>query len=157
MIPTLDLILGQDKRNPYEGSEEQAEKSKDYRWLTWAAAPLQFAVVIWSVWVVSHIPLTVVEIIGFTLSVGITGGVQGINISHELVHRHNRLENFLGQLMLWTVSYMHWGIEHVAGHHRNVATPEDPATSRNGENFYCFFPRTVIGSFKAHGRSNKRG
>ncbi|UUZ61059.1 hypothetical protein [Nocardioides sp. B-3] len=36
-----------------------------------------------------------------------------------------------------------------------MATPEDPASSRPGENFYQFWPRTVGGSLKSarHWRS----
>ena len=37
-------------------------------------------------------------------------------------------------------------LEHNVGHHTNVATPNDPATSRFNESFYRFLPRTLIGS-----------
>jgi alkane 1-monooxygenase len=43
--------------------------------------------------------------------------------------------------------YMHFFIEHNNGHHRNVATPLDPATSKCGETFYNFLPKTIIGGF----------
>ena len=36
--------------------------------------------------------------------------------------------------------------EHIYGHHLNVATKEDPATARRGENFYFYFIRCVINS-----------
>ena len=42
--------------------------------------------------------------------------------------------------------YGHFRIEHVYGHHKNVATKEDPATARKGENFYFYFIRCVINS-----------
>ncbi|WP_458295165.1 fatty acid desaturase [Nocardioides terrisoli] len=45
--------------------------------------------------------------------------------------------------------YGHFYIEHNRGHHVRVATPEDPASSRYGENFYQFWPRTVGGSLKS--------
>ena len=32
------------------------------------------------------------------------------------------------------------------GHHKHVATKEDPATARRGENFYFYFIRCVISS-----------
>lgn len=35
---------------------------------------------------------------------------------------------------------------HELGLHRRVATPEDPASSKMDESFWCFLPRTVIGS-----------
>lgn len=85
------------------------------------------------------------ETIGFIFSIGVSSGVMGINVSHELQHRVNhKVEPFLARVMLWTVLYMHWAIEHVAGHHKNVATYEDPATARYGETFYAFWFRTVF-------------
>ena len=71
-------------------------------------------------------------------------------VAHELVHRVNsRLEPLLGRALLMTVCYMHWGIEHVVGHHRMVSTPEDPTSSRRGESFYAFWPRTVFGTMRS--------
>jgi alkane 1-monooxygenase len=37
----------------------------------------------------------------------------------------------------------------VLGHHRAVATPDDPATSRRGESLYRFYPRTVLGGLRS--------
>ena len=49
-------------------------------------------------------------------------------------------------LLLIVCCYGHFRIEHIYGHHRNVATKEDPATARRGENFYFYFIRCVINS-----------
>ena len=43
----------------------------------------------------------------------------------------------------------HFFVEHNRGHHVRVATPEDPASSRFGENFYEFLPRSVAGSLRS--------
>jgi alkane 1-monooxygenase len=61
------------------------------------------------------------------------------------VHRRHRFERALGEILLASVSYTHFAIEHVHGHHRHVGTPHDPATARLGESFYRFLPRTVLG------------
>lgn len=45
--------------------------------------------------------------------------------------------------------YMHFTYEHLYGHHRRVATPEDPATSIKGQTVYSFFPQTFFGSYKS--------
>lgn len=45
--------------------------------------------------------------------------------------------------------YMHFTYEHVYGHHRRVATPEDPATAVLGQSLYDFLPRTFLGSYKS--------
>ena len=44
--------------------------------------------------------------------------------------------------------YTHFVLEHSSGHHRNVATREDPATARLGQTFYGFFPTSVYGGLK---------
>ncbi|MCX5744570.1 MAG: hypothetical protein NT062_18930, partial [Proteobacteria bacterium] len=59
------------------------------------------------------------------------------------------VESVLGPIpttALAQTCYGHFYIEHNRGHHVRVATPEDPASSRVGENFYQFLPRTVWGS-----------
>lgn len=45
--------------------------------------------------------------------------------------------------------YGHFYIEHNRGHHVRVATPEDPASSRFGESFWTFLPRSVWGSLRS--------
>jgi alkane 1-monooxygenase len=36
-------------------------------------------------------------------------------------------------------------VAHVKGHHKLVATHEDPASARRGENLYAFAIRSIIG------------
>jgi alkane 1-monooxygenase len=43
--------------------------------------------------------------------------------------------------------YMHFTIEHLYGHHKKVATPDDPATSQKGMTLYQFLPKSIIGSY----------
>ena len=43
--------------------------------------------------------------------------------------------------------YMHFTYEHLFGHHKRVATEEDPASAEVGINLYKFFPRTFFGSY----------
>ena len=53
-----------------------------------------------------------------------------------------------GKILLLPALYMHFFIEHNRGHHKNVATPLDPASARAGESVYAFWVRSVIGSYK---------
>ena len=73
----------------------------------------------------------------------------GIANAHELGHKTNSLERWLAKLVLAPSGYGHFVVEHNRGHHVRVATPEDPASSRMGESFWVFLPRTVIGSLKS--------
>ncbi len=54
----------------------------------------------------------------------------------------------MAKLVLAVVGYGHFFIEHNKGHHRDVATPMDPATSRMGESIYSFSLREIPGAFK---------
>lgn len=45
--------------------------------------------------------------------------------------------------------YMHFTVEHLYGHHKNVGTPSDPASARLGELLYSFVPKSVVGSLKS--------
>ena len=53
------------------------------------------------------------------------------------------------KITLAQTCYGHFYIEHNRGHHVRVATPEDPASSRFGETFWEFLPRSVWGSLKS--------
>ena len=75
-------------------------------------------------------------------------GATGITIAHELGHKRPPLDRFLSRLLLVTVSYGHFTVEHNRGHHVRVATPEDPATARYGESFWRFLPRTLTGKLR---------
>lgn len=147
VVPLLDALLGLDTRNP---SDDEARGGRwAFRLLTWLAVPVQGALVLGGAYLLATRPYTLAEIVGLTLSVGVTTGAMGITVAHELVHRTSRLDRFLGQLLLLLVGYMHWGIEHVAGHHKWVATPRDPATSRRGESVFAFVVRSVVGSYRS--------
>lgn len=94
--------------------------------------------------------------VGLAVSIGCIGGI-GINTAHELGHQKESHERWLSKLALAQSFYGHFYIEHNRGHHVRVATPEDPASSRVGESFYRFWPRTVFGSLKsAWGLERKR-
>ena len=79
---------------------------------------------------------------GAILTTSINSGVS-IVIAHELVHRPKKWERLLGRIILWTVNYMHFETEHIRGHHRTVATAEDPASAPAWMSLYTFFVTTV--------------
>ncbi len=130
VIPILDLLLGVNELNPTAAQTKAHSDDLAFKAITWITVPIQLALVVWGAYTITTQSLTLVELTGLTLSIGISGGVIGTNVAHELVHRFNRFERFLGLTLLWTVSYMHWAIEHVQGHHVRVATPDDPAVMK---------------------------
>lgn len=147
ILPILDSFVGGDSTNPDEADVPALQNEKYYRYITYAWSYLQVGFVIWAVYAVAVTPMTWYEWIGFVISVGICTGGIGITVAHELGHKNTKFEQFLSKLVLMTVCYMHFFIEHNKGHHVNVSTYHDPATARKGESFYKFYPRTVIGSY----------
>jgi len=111
--------------------------------------PLQYLLIIWACWATSKYDFTTAQLIGIIASTGINAGVMGINIAHELIHKNTWIEKTLGKILLTSVCYGHWFIEHIYGHHDRVSTPNDPATSRKNETFYSFWPRCVWGTIKS--------
>ena len=149
VVPVADLVLGTDVANPPEWAEKQLEDDRYYRWCTYLFLPMQLVALGFSCWLVTQRPdLAWVDWLGFALTVGAVGGV-GINTSHELGHKKPKHERWLAKLALAQVAYGHFFVEHNRGHHTRVATPEDPASSRMGESFWAFLPRTVVGSVQS--------
>jgi alkane 1-monooxygenase len=88
--------------------------------------------------------------LGAILSTGITFAALGTNVGHELTHRTtDRGAMVAGRWLLAVTFDAEFAIEHVYGHHRRLATSEDPASARRGEHFYSFLWRSVIGQTKS--------
>lgn len=85
--------------------------------------------------------------VGIALTLGLLNGGLGITVAHELLHKPKVVDKAMAHMLLTNVGYLHWANEHLVGHHRHVATPNDPATARRGESLYAFLPRTVVCSF----------
>ena len=146
ITPIADLLIGTDKSNPLPDEESRVKDMFRFRLITFLCIPIQLFIITWALFIFNNSSLTTSESVGLILSAGITSGILGINIAHELSHRlDNKLEPLLARILLLTTGYVHWSIEHVYGHHRTVATPDDPATAKNGETIISFIPKTIIG------------
>ncbi len=148
IVPAIDLIAGRDGTNPPDDLIEALEKDKYYRWVTYLFLPIQYAGFVGAFWLMTHSDISTVDKVGLAISIGCIGGI-GINTAHELGHKRESHERWLSKIALAQSFYGHFYIEHNRGHHVRVATPEDPASSRFGENFYQFWPRTVFGSVRS--------
>jgi alkane 1-monooxygenase len=121
------------------------ETPRAYRFLPILYVPIQLAVIAWALFVARE--TSGVGLAAFALSIGVTTGVFGVLAAHELVHGHDRAERTLGLALLTGMTYRHFRIAHVYGHHRYAATDRDPASARLGEGFYAFLVRTVATQF----------
>lgn len=147
LVPLLDQCLGEDANNPPEALVATLEADRWYRWLTWLAVPAVWLTVAAAAWVAVAGGLGAFGWLGLALSAGWTSAA-GINAAHELGHKKGRVEPWLARFALAPAGYGHFVVEHVRGHHRDVATPEDPASARFGESYYRFILREVPGAFR---------
>src|SRR6188768_777453 len=162
VVPAIDLVAGLDRSNPPGDVIEALEKDRYYRWITYLFLPIQYIGFVGAFYLIAEGDplglqgdLSTFEKLGLAISIGCIGGI-GINTAHELGHKREANERWLSKIALAQSFYGHFYIEHNRGHHVRVATPEDPASSRVGESFYAFWPRTVLGSLKSAWRIEKR-
>ncbi|WP_375482828.1 alkane 1-monooxygenase [uncultured Jatrophihabitans sp.] len=148
LIPSLDLVIGDDASNAPEEAVAWLDQDRYYRWVTYLFLPCQFAAWFTGFWLMTrHGGLGVVDRIGIAVTLAMLNGV-AINTAHELGHKKEHLERWFARIALAPCGYGHFFIEHNRGHHVRVATPVDPASSRLGESFWRFWPRTVAGSVR---------
>ncbi|MFT4969424.1 MAG: alkane 1-monooxygenase [Chitinophagales bacterium] len=147
LVPILDALLPSTTYNMTKVEEDIAKSSRVYDCLVYLIVPLQYFLVFYTMYRLSLGGYTWVEYVGYISALGLACGIFGINIAHELGHRSKKYEQFLSKSLLLTSLYMHFFIEHNQGHHKNVSTTDDPASSREGEIIYFFFFRSVIGGY----------
>jgi alkane 1-monooxygenase len=148
IAPLLEFLIGKNDANPPESVIPSLERDPYYRWCVFLFLPVQFASLAWACARWGSGDLSLIDSLGLALTVGIAGGV-AINAAHELGHKSERLERWLSKIALAQTGYGQFFVEHNRGHHVRVATPEDPASSRLGESFWAFLPRTIAGSLRS--------
>ena len=139
VIPLLELFIKPQPGNMSETEEELAKADRKYDILIYLVVLLQYVALYWFLRGMAHDKLTWVDTLGRIWVMGLLCGVFGINVGHELGHRVNKWEQTLAKALLLTSLYMHFFTEHNKGHHKRVATPEDPSSARYGEPVYIFY------------------
>jgi len=147
LVPIFDVLFGSDKTNPPEEVVPQLDEDQYYRYLTFLAIPLHFLGLGVAIWFVGNYQMDPLFYIGFSVVAGIYGGLC-LNTAHEIGHKNTKLDKLLARIVLAIPAYGHFCIEHNNGHHRDVSTPEDPASSRMGESIYRFMLREIPGAAK---------
>lgn len=148
LIPLLDEIFSLDLRNPTKEEEKKLENNLFFKFPLYLTVIMDWIFTFWSLNYCINQDFNLFKFIGY---IGVMGTFSGsnINIAHELNHKNNSLDQLLGTLTLSKNLYMYFYIEHNFGHHRNVATPIDPATSKLNQSLFQFFPQTIFGSLKS--------
>ncbi len=147
LLPLLDYWFPNDHCNPPEAVVPQLETDPYYRYLIYAAVPLHILVLIGGAWFVARFQPHWLGLLGLSLLVGAVSGMC-LNLGHELGHKKLKADQLMAKLALAVPFYGHFTVEHNAGHHSQVATPEDCASARFGENIYRFALREVPGGLR---------
>lgn len=145
-MPLGDRLLGEDRSNPPEAAVPALEADSYYRWITWAVVPILCFGFVYNLVFLGMHDLPWHGTLAVIIATGSMLGF-GLNLGHELGHKKAWMDRKLALLTLALGGYGHFSIEHNRGHHRWVATPEDPASSRMGESIWRFVWREMPGAF----------
>lgn len=156
-VPLLELTLKPDAGNMDKKIAHDEKNKTLYDWILYMAVPMQLGFLIYFLFIIQSTPVGSLEFFGRISSMGLLCGVLGINVGHELGHRLNRTEQFLGEVLLLTSLDTHFLPYHNAGHHRNVATRADSATAIRNQSLFSFWITSHFGSYsEAWQLENKR-
>ncbi len=147
VVPLVELFIRGRRDTLSPEAEEAVLADPLFDRLLYLIVPIQWYLLALFLVRIAAGGLAVGQFAGMVLTMGILCGVYGINVAHELGHRAQRWERTLARALLLSTLYMHFIIEHNRGHHRRVATPEDPASARYGETVYAFWVRSVVYSW----------
>jgi alkane 1-monooxygenase len=140
VMPLADVIVGRDSQ-----AGASAKSSLFYSIILWVHLPLHLVLLACFATAWTTREADSVTRLGWALSAALSCGGIGISAAHELIHRRSPYEQWIGKLLLMTVCYMHYSIEHVRGHHLAVATAEDAASARRGQSVYAFLFPSIVG------------
>lgn len=146
-IPVVEFIVKPDKSNLEAKLATDEANQNIYDWILYLAVPIQLCALIYFFYIIQNTAFGTIEYYGRITAMGMMCGVIGINVGHELGHRHERWEQFLGEIMLLSSLNTHFLPYHNAGHHRDVATPSDPATAKKNQSLFSFWITSHFGGY----------
>lgn len=147
LVPAAELFQKPDPANMEMAEEEIAKENGWYDYILYSVVLFQFAALFIFLWQMKHSSFNTFDTVGRIFTMGLLCGTFGINVGHELGHRSKQFEKIFAKALLLTSLYMHFFIEHNKGHHKNVATKNDPASARLWEPVYMFYFRSVFLSY----------
>ncbi|MFQ3340436.1 MAG: alkane 1-monooxygenase [Flavobacteriaceae bacterium] len=147
IIPFLELLLKNFDTHYSEAQKEKRLNNILFDVLLYINIPFVFGILFYGFYVLNSSLLLPYETFGIVLSLGILLATNAINVAHELGHRTSQGERTLSKLLLLPCLYMHFYLEHNLGHHKNVATPEDPATSKLNQTVYHFWATSIFNQY----------
>lgn len=155
LLVLVVLVIAELQPAPPELAEPEGP-DRMFRLLVLLYVPLQLAMTAWATYAATRPEVSAGAFASLVVALGIISGVFGMLAAHELIHSHKPIEAALGVIMLTAMTYRHFRIAHIHGHHRWAGTDRDPGTARLGESFYAFLARTVPGQIAQAWRFEQR-
>lgn len=146
-IPFLEIIMKDYDTKYDEDQKKKRLSNRIFDILLYLNIPFVFILLFFGLNKLTDNSLIIIEKVGIVSSLGILLATNAINVAHELGHRISRTERTLSKILLIPCLYMHFYLEHNFGHHKNVATPEDPASSKFNQSVYHFWITSVFNQF----------
>lgn len=158
LLPIVDQLFPEQSIDFDKESEQTRVGQWRYDIPLYLLVPLQWGLIYTLCTTVANMSLNELNAhwLGLVCSLGICCGTFGINVAHELGHRNKRLSQWAAKMLLLSSLYMHFIIEHNFGHHRHVATRNDPASSRKNQTVYAFWLQSISGSWTSAWEIEKR-
>lgn len=147
LVPALDHLVGHDSVNPDAETAEILSRQYYYRFLTLLTVPLQLLTIAVGIYYFKYADMNLLGCIGWLLSIGLVTSGIGITVAHELIHKNERIERWAGGLLLASVCYSTFKVEHIRGHHVWVGTPNDKTTAKYNQTLYQFLRCVIPGNF----------
>ena len=150
-IPLLDLAFPNDRSGPFSGTSRMG---KWLYWLPQVYVAVWSGVVGWALIVLQSGIVTGGTAVWLILSVGLATSFATC-AAHELLHWPERLPRALARLVMATVAYGHFPIEHVH-HHATVGLRHEGTTPPLGQSVWSFLVSNAAFSFKSAWRIERK-
>jgi len=137
--PLVDVILGRYLSSTIKRLFSGLSASSLYFIPILLSVPFQLAMLIYALNVSQY---SSSDAVMAGMLCGFSGGILGVGVSHELIHRRSQFEKLYGALMLLIINYAHFFPEHLI-HHTKLATSKDADTAKKNESVYRFIPRSI--------------
>lgn len=147
LMPILDYVLGDDKHDILGTMEAEASLSPFYKFMVHGLLPVVYLTWLLGAWFAAtqNLPWDAYLALGIAHGWGLAFA---INAGHEIGHKTDKVSKWISLFMLFPSFLGHFRVEHNTGHHSDVATPRDHATSWFGESYYHFLTREIPGAWK---------
>jgi alkane 1-monooxygenase len=141
----IDLLFGKEPFHPPFDRRKHQTKSIYYILIIYLSLPATITLSVCGTYFVSGaVGLHWSGRIIWTVLLGLFIALLGMPASHELIHRKAPIDRFIGSMLLAFLLNTAHRIEHIPGHHANVATPKDTGSAKFNQSYYHYLPRAFL-------------